>query len=268
MLAECGTTAPPAPPCLTEVRAPAAIAGSAHGDQGPRYLGNQRQKSLFYRARSDLQSRIEGEARRVGGVDSSRTATAGDWRSGHGPPRIVLSAIRTSARPPTSLRVARRLAAPRPHPYPCATTSAPPPCDPGPGSPAPRPVPPPWPRLRGHPTLANSAGLPSQAPSTPRPLTPSLARSSPGLISSASRVATPHKLRPNTWAAPPIHCHCPTPRARPPPGRPCAAFLKGVFQNIILSRAGESRHLRASTSSSGLLPEDNCPQQNFPPETE
>lgn len=127
VLAECGTAPPSAPPCRTGERAPAAIAGSAHGGQGPRYLRNQGQKSLFHRARSDLQSRVEGEARRVGGVDSSRTATAGDWRSGHGPPPIVQRAIRTSARPPTSLPVARRLAAPRPHPYPCATTLVPPP---------------------------------------------------------------------------------------------------------------------------------------------
>lgn len=143
VLAECGTAPPPAPPCRTGERAPAAIAGSAHGDQGPRYLRNQGQQSLFHRARSDLQSRVEGGARSVGGVDSSRTATAGDRRSGHGPPATAQRAIRTSARPPTSLPVASRLAAPRPHPYPCATTSVPPPWDPGPDNPASRPAPPP-----------------------------------------------------------------------------------------------------------------------------
>lgn len=97
-------------------KAAAAIAGRAHGDPGPQYLRNQGQQRLLHRARSDLQSRVEGEARRVAGVDSSRTAAARDRRSGHSAPPVVQPARRTSAGPPTSPPVACRLAAPRPHP--------------------------------------------------------------------------------------------------------------------------------------------------------
>ncbi|KAL6090822.1 hypothetical protein STEG23_013248 [Scotinomys teguina] len=99
----------------------AAIAGRAHGDSEPQYLRNQGQQRLLHRASSDLQSRIEGEARRVAGVDSSRTAAATrDRRSGHSPPLVGQPALRTSAGPPTSRRspAASRHRGPTPSPVP------------------------------------------------------------------------------------------------------------------------------------------------------
>lgn len=107
-------TSRPAMPDLG--RAVAAIAGCAHGQPGPRYLRNQGQQRLLHRACSDLQSGVEGEAGRIRGVDSSRTAAARDRRSGHGPPPILQPVARTTEGPPTSPLVTRCLAATRPHP--------------------------------------------------------------------------------------------------------------------------------------------------------
>lgn len=75
------------------------------GDEGPRraplYLRNQREQSLLHRASFDLESRVEGEARRAGALHCSGAANAGGARrGGHGPPRVAQPGRRATAGPP------------------------------------------------------------------------------------------------------------------------------------------------------------------------
>lgn len=116
-----GQRLPPARPDPT----PGSASGRRHrgplpeGDEGPRrepvYLRDQREQRLLHRTSFDLQSRVEGEARRAGAANAGRAQ-----RGGHGPRPVAQPGRRPPASTPAA--AAKQPRRPRPRPQPSRAT--------------------------------------------------------------------------------------------------------------------------------------------------